>query len=153
MQSDLPHAGRLKILVVEDDPLVSSMVSDALASTGFEVTAVPAAEDALGLAVMDVPFDVLFTDIDLAGSINGWELAETMREMRPNLPVAYTSGRAQDNGAHARVPDSVFLAKPYSLSAMRSLMRELAAKTVRQAAASLVPAAGDWLGHEPVVPA
>lgn len=111
------------ILVVEDDALVLAMLRDALTYAGFEVTAVTAAEDALGLAEMGVAFDALLTDIDLAGPINGWELAETMREMRPHVPVLYASARAPD--PLARVPDSVFFSKPYSPLAVCRLLRQL----------------------------
>jgi CheY-like chemotaxis protein len=123
MHSPVQDSAKPHILVVEDDALVSAMVRDALTYAGFEVTAVTAAEDALGLAVMDVGFDAVFTDIDLAGPINGWELAETLREMRPHLPVVYASARAPD--PLARVPDSVFLAKPYSPLALCKLLREM----------------------------
>jgi DNA-binding NtrC family response regulator len=138
------------VLVVEDDPGVASLMTDALSIAGFEVSTVAAAEDALGLAVMDVPFDALLTDIDLAGPINGWELAETLREMRPDLPVIYTSGRAR--ATSAVVPDAVFVPKPYSPFGICRLLQQLCAAAKRDAAATLVPAATDWLGRsQPVL--
>jgi DNA-binding response OmpR family regulator len=114
---------RPHILIVEDNALISAMVAEALMHAGFEVTAVTAGEDALGLAVMDVPFDALFTDIDLAGPMNGWELAESIREMRPGVPVLYASACADDTAA--RVPGSVFISKPYSPVALCASLRQL----------------------------
>lgn len=150
MHTTLQSAGKPHVLVVEDDPDIASLMTDALSIAGFEVSAVAAAEDALGLAVMDVPFDALLTDIDLAGPINGWELAETLREMRPHLPVVYTSGRAR--ATSAVVPDSVFVPKPYSPFGICRLLQQLCAATKREAAATLVPAAADWLGRsQPVL--
>ena len=125
------------ILVVEDDALVAAMVCDALTYAGFGVTAVASAEDALGLALMDPPFDALFTDIELAGSIDGWELADTIREMRPHLPVIYASARPVD--PLACVPDSVFLSKPYSPLALCTLLRQLL--TPPSCAADIAPVA------------
>ena len=104
---------RSTILVVEDNALILAMATDALEDAGFGVIGVTAAEDALGLAVMDVPFDALFTDIDLAGPLNGWALAETLRDMRADLPVLYTSGKPAE--AALSVPGSRFFAKPYRL--------------------------------------
>lgn len=112
-----------RILVAEDDALIAAMVEDALAYAGFEVTVVAAAEDALGLALMDVPFDLLFTDINLAGHIDGLELADMLREMCPGMPIIYASARAIDNVA--LVPDSVFLPKPYSPVALCTLVSQM----------------------------
>ena len=123
MHSIMGEGQRATILVVEDDALILEMAIDALDGAGFNVIGVSAAEDALGLAVTDVPFDALFTDVDLGGAIDGWELAEILREMRPNLPVVYTSGRP----GHARsVPHSAFLVKPYRIAELCALMRQAA---------------------------
>lgn len=150
MQAAIQGSGKPHVLVVEDDPAVASLMTDALSIAGFEVSAVAAAEDALGLAVMEVPFDALLTDIDLAGPINGWELAETLREMRPNLPVVYTSGRAR--ASSAILPDAVFVPKPCSPFSICRLLQQLCGLPKRDAAPALVPAATDWLGGmEPAV--
>jgi CheY-like chemotaxis protein len=126
MNRKLGKNSAIRILVVEDDPLVSAMAEDALTYAGFEVTAVAAAEDALGLALMDVPFDLIFTDIDLAGHIDGFELADMLREMCPRMPIIYASARAVDTVA--LVPDSVFLSKPYSPLALCTLIRQMVAE-------------------------
>ena len=57
------------------------------------------------------PIDVLFTDINLGGSVNGWEVAERFRMDRPDGAVLYTSGNEID--PNRCCPDSVFVAKPY----------------------------------------
>jgi CheY-like chemotaxis protein len=116
--------GKRHILLVEDDALVSAMMQDALEYAGFEVTAVIAAEDALSLAAMDVPLDLLMTDIELAGPMNGWELAEDMREMRGDIPIIYASAHVEP-GASSQVGNSLFISKPYSPVAVCALIREL----------------------------
>ncbi len=121
---------RPHVLVVEDDTLVSAMIRDALEYAGFEVTNVIAGEDALSLAVMDVPIDLLLTDIELAGPMDGWELAEAMREMRGNVPIIYASAHA--NGTQMRVGNSLFLSKPYSQVAVCTMIRELLAPSTHQ---------------------
>jgi CheY-like chemotaxis protein len=121
---------RPHILVVEDDALVSAMIRDALEYAGFDVTAVMAGEDALALALMEAPIDLVFTDIELAGPMDGWEVAEAMREMRGDVPIIYASG--QVNGTQMRVGNSLFLSKPYSPVAVCSLIRELLAPSARE---------------------
>ena len=59
--------------------------------------------------------DILFTDIDLGGGMDGAELAQLAREMRPQLPIVYTSGRRLPDQV-AVVPGAAFLPKPYSLN-------------------------------------
>jgi CheY-like chemotaxis protein len=115
--------GVVRILVVEDDALVSAMAEDALAYAGFDVTAVAAAEDALGLAVMDVPFDLIFTDINLAGHIDGIELADMLREMCPDIPIIYASAHTVE--PVTMVPNAVFLPKPYSPVALCTQVRQM----------------------------
>jgi two-component SAPR family response regulator len=58
----------------------------------------------------DIPLDLLITDIRLADAITGWDVAEAVRELRPNIGVIYASGNP--NNAKRRVAESIFLSKP-----------------------------------------
>jgi DNA-binding response OmpR family regulator len=131
---------RPHVLVVEDDELVAAMVRDALDYAGFEVTAVVAAEDAISLAVMDVPFDLVFTDIDLAGPIDGWELGEAMREMRGDVPLVFACAEDADVTAAARFGHAAFLPKPYSPIALCATIRERLAPARRKPDIAPAPA-------------
>lgn len=117
------NEARPHVLVVEDDELVAAMVRDALEYAGFEITAVIAAEDALSLAAMDVPFDLVLIDIDLAGPMDGWELGEAMREMRGNVPLVFACAEDADLTAGERFGNAVFLPKPYSPIALCETVR------------------------------
>jgi CheY-like chemotaxis protein len=121
----VPNVYRPTILLVEDEGLIQMMACEALEERGWQVIAVSAGEDALGLALMDTHFDALFTDINLAGPLNGWELAETMRDMRPDLAVIYTSGAASVQDREQQVTDSAFFAKPYDIGAVAALLDRL----------------------------
>jgi CheY-like chemotaxis protein len=120
-----PRTAQRTVLVAEDDDLVRVMTTNALMDAGFDVIGVGSAEEALGLAVMDVRFDALFTSIELGGALDGWELAESMREMRPAIPVFYACANAEAEHAPMRVPDSQWVTKPYSPLAVSLLMRTL----------------------------
>ena len=71
--------------------------------------------------------DVLFTDINLPGRMDGKELAVKVRERCPELPVVYTSGRYSQMGPDRLVPRSVFVAKPYDPDVVCVLLERLIA--------------------------
>lgn len=100
------------VLFVEDEFLISEWVSQSLSEQGFDVRTVSNAADALAhLAAL--PVDVLFTDINLPGGMDGAALARRAREMQPQLPVVYASARATLLKQEARVPGSIVVPKPY----------------------------------------
>jgi DNA-binding LytR/AlgR family response regulator len=71
--------------------------------------------------------DVLFTDIRLPGELDGWRLAATAREAKPELSVIYVTGYTVKRGAG--VPAGVFLQKPYRPSDIAEIIRTLIAPT------------------------
>jgi DNA-binding NtrC family response regulator len=116
---------RKSVLVVEDEVLVGEMVRDALADDGFDVHVSADAGDAMRYLKSGKPVDVLFTDIDLPGDMDGGMLARCAREMRPELPVVYASGKESGVRHTARVPGSIFLQKPYNPSQASMLLTQL----------------------------
>ena len=100
----------MKILVVEDEPLVRMLMVEALVDEGFEVIECATGEQALAECRRGVA-DVLFTDIRLGGQLNGWDVAEIFRKHRPAMRVLYASGYSIDPPRH--VSDSQFFNKPY----------------------------------------
>lgn len=118
------------VLLVEDEPLLGELMTEALIDQGFEVHAAPDARDALRHLLSGADVDVLFTDIDLGAGMDGAALAQLAREMRPKLPIVYTSGRRSLNEI-AAVPGAAFLSKPFSLDDVQKTL----AKLVRGSAA------------------
>jgi CheY-like chemotaxis protein len=114
-----------RVLVVEDEPLVSDIVSEVLAEQGFAVRVVDNAGDALACLSSDSPVDVLFTDLNLNGTMDGDALAQRARELRPDLPVVYTSGRLSAFDRLQRVAGSLFVPKPYDPFNVGSLLLRL----------------------------
>jgi CheY-like chemotaxis protein len=104
---------RASVLLVEDEPMISDLAIEALQDQGFEVAAVSNAGDALRRLISGAPVDVLFTDINLPGGMDGGTLARRARELRPNLPVIYTSGRRAVIEQLDPVEGSMFVPKPY----------------------------------------
>ena len=118
------------VLLVEDEPLLGELMTEALIDQGFEVHAAPDANNALRHLLSGAQVDILFTDIDLGGGMDGTELARLVREMRPTLPIVYTSGRHLPDQV-ARVPGAAFLPKPYTLDHVSATLGQI----VRRSAA------------------
>jgi CheY-like chemotaxis protein len=106
------ESGRMEsVLLVEDEPLLLDLVTAELEDAGLTVHQAVEAQEALAVLSGDATVDVLFTDIRLPGSMDGWRLAEEARRLRPGLKVIYATGFT---GAAPRpVPGSLFFTKPY----------------------------------------
>jgi two-component system, response regulator PdtaR len=113
------------VLLVEDETMISELVADVLQEQGFAVHEVTTGTDALRYLDKGGAVDVLFTDINLPGGIDGTELAIRVREMRPDLPIVYASGRYNAGGLGRMVTRSVFVAKPYKPSDVATLLARL----------------------------
>lgn len=82
-----------RILVVEDDPVVSHMIRMAMAVDGHSVQIAADAVRAMTM-LQAADFDVVFTDFRLAGQTDGLELAEAIKKERPAMPVVLITAYA-----------------------------------------------------------
>jgi DNA-binding response OmpR family regulator len=124
------HTGAARVLLVEDEELISDMIGEALSESGFEVCVAADASEALEHLAEGFEPDVLFTDINLPGDMDGSLLAFAARRLRPGLPVVYAS-TARDAVDNIRtVPGSVFVPKPYSPRNICSLLASMVAMPV-----------------------
>ena len=114
----------MRILVVEDDPLIREFTVEALREEGYDVIHASTGEEALAWCMRQAA-DVLVTDITLPGKVDGWQIAERCREHDPGLPVIYATGFSPV--AARPVPGSLSLHKPYHpeeiLQAVRQVTR------------------------------
>ena len=118
---------RTSVLVVEDEIFISNLITEVLSEVGFAVHAVAAGEEALRYLKSGAEVDVLFTDINLLGPMDGATLAREARAQRPELPVVYCSGRYSPSALAPPVPRSVFVKKPYSPTDLCRLLERLTA--------------------------
>jgi len=107
------QTGRV-VLVVEDEWLVRAEIASALHDAGWEVLEAGSAEAAIAQVGGGHRVGVIFTDIQLQGRQNGWDVAEAFRVAFPETAVIYTSGNAPDRSRS--VEGSRFFDKPYSVS-------------------------------------
>jgi CheY-like chemotaxis protein len=114
-------AERIRVLFVEDEFFIREWIAQSLSEQGFAVESATNAADAL-LHIARAPIDVLLTDINLPGGMDGTALARLAREMQPNLAVIYASARAATLRQEARVPGSMLLQKPYEPAVLGRLV-------------------------------
>jgi CheY-like chemotaxis protein len=116
-ESRMDESGKsVCVLLVEDESLIAEVISVALEDRGFCVCVEANAEDALRHLTSGEAVDVLFTDINLPGRMDGADLAERARQIRPDLPVIFASGRWSLLDKLQTVPHSTILPKPYSVT-------------------------------------
>jgi CheY-like chemotaxis protein len=116
---------RTSVLLVEDEALISDITAEALEQQGFEVERVSNADDALHHLKTGSRIDVLFTDVDLPGGMDGAMLARCARDLRPDLPVIYTSGRRSVIDQLDPVEGAMFVSKPYDPFSLGRLLEYL----------------------------
>jgi DNA-binding response OmpR family regulator len=118
---------RAKVLLVEDEELISEMIGEALSDSGFQVCVAADANQALEQIAEGFEPDILFTDINLPGDMDGSLLAFVARRMRPGQPVVYASAAWDAINNIRTVPGSVFVPKPYSPRNICSLLTRMIA--------------------------
>jgi len=117
--------GHETILVAEDDPFVRSSVIQRVESLGYKVIAAANGSDALLKLRANTKIDMLFTDIIMPGGISGWKLADLAREIRPGLPVVFSSGYPLEALVEkGRAEQSIILIKPYRKAELARRLRE-----------------------------
>ena len=123
-------AERIRVLFVEDEFFIREWIAQSLSEQGFAVESATNAADAL-LHIARAPIDVLLTDINLPGGMDGKTLAGRMLQENPRLKVIYTSGyRAEGAGGDLPLEEGVnFLTKPFTATKLAETVRNCLDKT------------------------
>ena len=112
-----------EVLVVEDDFATRMVAADAISDMGLCVREASDADEALQVLNDHPDIGVLFTDIQMPGSMNGLDLVEQVHEDRPAVELIVTSGgtKVQDS----ELPDDgTFISKPYATRRLAKLVEE-----------------------------
>ena len=116
----------LIILVVEDDHAIQSVVEEALTDGGFEPAIAASGEEAVTLLKGGLTkYRALVTDINLRGTMGGWEVAKVAREIDPEFPIIYMTGASADQYASHGVPNSILLTKPFAPAQLVTAVSQL----------------------------
>jgi CheY-like chemotaxis protein len=120
-------AKRPVVLIVEDDFLIRMHAADMIAADGFGVVEAASADQAIVILEDRLDITVVFTDVQMPGSMDGLKLAAAIRRRWPPIKIVATSGfvdvRQSDLPEGGR-----FLPKPYSPEQIVRTLRELTSK-------------------------
>ncbi len=122
------------ILVVESAVLVRMVLAEYLRGCAYKVLEAASYDEAMViLSEGDISIDVVFTDVDLPGVVNGFELARWIRANRPSIKVmlAGTIAKAADVAADL-CDDGPIVTKPYDKKAVVDRIKRLIAVTDNQ---------------------
>jgi DNA-binding response OmpR family regulator len=116
----------LVILIVEDDQQIQNVVEEALTDAGFEPAIVASGEEAVTLLKgAKITYRALVTDVNLRGTMDGWEVAKQAREIDPTFPVVYMTGAGADQWGANGVPNSILLTKPFAPAQLVTALSQL----------------------------
>jgi two-component system, response regulator PdtaR len=116
------------ILIVDDEPLLRMLAAEVAEEAGFEVLEAANADDAVTLLETHPEVALLFTDINMPGSMDGLKLAHAVRGRWPSIEIIVVSGQVQPRKSDLP-SNSCFLEKPYRAEAMIAELRSLAGRT------------------------
>lgn len=115
----------LRILYVEDNPIVREVTSELLAQDRRQVVALATAEEALD-EFKERPFDVVITDVSLP-VMSGLDLARSILTIKPEAPIIIASGYALNCVSETLGPNVRTIVKPFEAREIDSLIMDLCA--------------------------
>ena len=109
------------VLVVEDEPIIRSLVFDELEYAGYTMVEAQNADHAIAILEARQDIQLVFTDIDMpGGSMDGLKLAAAVRDRWPPVHIIITTGKARPMTIPA---NALFIPKPYVIPALISAIR------------------------------
>jgi DNA-binding NtrC family response regulator len=116
------------ILVVEDDVLIRMPIAQYLRDCGYKVIEAVSADEAMAVLVhRETAIDVVFSDIEMPGSVDGFGLAKWIREHRPGMDVVLAGTVPRTIDAAKELCESGPLPKPYDTQSVHNHIRRLLA--------------------------
>jgi two-component system, response regulator PdtaR len=98
------------VLIVEDDVLVREVVQIELEDAGYDVIVAGSADAAIAILETRMDIHLVFTDVDMPGSMNGLKLAACVRDRWPPVHIIITTGKERPQEIPA---NALFIPKPY----------------------------------------
>ncbi|WP_024694830.1 PAS domain-containing sensor histidine kinase [Pseudomonas syringae] len=120
-------AGGETILVVDDEKAIRQLVTEVLEELGYQVLQAERGAEALVILQSKAAIDLLITDVGLPGGMNGRQVADAARAVRPDLNILFVTGYAENAAlAHDTLePGMYVLPKPFSIAALTARVTEL----------------------------
>jgi PAS domain S-box-containing protein len=123
----LPEARGERVLVVDDEAVVRMLVVDVLEELGYEAVEASDGAEAVAQLRAEGRIDLLVTDVGLPGGMNGRQVADAARALRPDIPVLFITGFAENAvvGDGPLEPGMQLVAKPFAIDALAVRIRDM----------------------------
>jgi CheY-like chemotaxis protein len=118
---------RLVVLVVEDEPLMLMDALDVVTDAGHEAIGAKNADEAIRILETRSDISVVFTDVNMPGSMDGIKLAHAVRNRWPPIEIIVTSGLNLANVQQLLPERGIFFPKPYTPAQVANALNRLAA--------------------------
>ena len=130
-----PQGSGQAVLLVEDDPSVRLLVRDVLEELSYETVEAEEAGGAIPFLASDRTIDLMISDVGLPG-MSGRQLAEIARQHRPELPILFITGYAENAAIRAGFlgTNMAMITKPFSLDDLATKISEMLAERAGTAA-------------------
>ncbi len=130
---------KTRILIVDDEPKIIHLVREVLTATGFEVLAAYSAEHAIEMVALEQP-DLVLLDIILSGSMDGYQVAQRLREFS-EIPIIMLTARVREpdvlKGFEVGADD--YITKPFSSKELLARVRAVLKRAQTGTTASIRP--------------
>ncbi len=121
------------VLVVEDEVLVRMVIAEYLRDCDYVVIEAGSAQEAIALFKADIEVDIVFSDVQMPGSMDGFALAQWVRQNRPGVDVILTSGAANAaDRAGDLCEEGPLMQKPYESDEVHNRIKQLLAARDRK---------------------
>lgn len=114
----------IAVLVVEDEAIIRMSIVAELEEAGFEVFEASNAAQAIDVLIANNRIQLMFTDVDMPGGVDGLKLAASVRDRWPPIKIIVTSGHRRID-VDALPVEARFMAKPYDLNSVILSIREM----------------------------
>jgi two-component sensor histidine kinase/CheY-like chemotaxis protein len=141
------------VLVVEDEMILRMRAIDIVEDAGFNPVEAVNADQAISILESRSDISLLFTDIQMPGSIDGLKLAHAVHERWPSVKIILVSGQVKPSDTE-RPAGSRFFGKPLGVEQMVAELQGMVGEGALKifADAALLPANGTFQSAEPIVP-
>jgi DNA-binding response OmpR family regulator len=121
------------LLLVEDEYLIASLMSETLIEAGFVVEVAHSAQVALTLLdTSTTHYAGIITDISLGPKADGWAVALRARERNPEVAVIYSTGGSGADWTEHGVPNSILIQKPFPSARLVATVNDLLGGAARR---------------------
>jgi signal transduction histidine kinase len=119
----------MTVLVVDDEPSIRTLLTEVLADQGHAAIEVSDGAAAIGMLQSNTRVDLLITDVGLPGGMNGRQVADAARALRPDLKVLFITGYAENAVIHHGHLDHDMhvMMKPFGMGAITDRIKDLLA--------------------------